>query len=335
MIISIWGEPSSGKTTLFHLLTASGSYTSKGGDLVGVSRVPDPRVDFLSGMFKPKKTTYATIEFRDIPGYSADPKSGLKACDGIVLVLGAYDGGCVDFEAAYMEFVLSDLEQVERALARLNNGRTKPDRKSEVEFLEKMQGVLGEGRPAREAEETQEEARLLKNYGLLTRKPLVVAVNLSEKQLEKKDIVLKETIEVPTSAVGATVVGFAGSIEQDIAMLPPVEQQAFLAEYGLSEPGINRVSRAAYEASGLISFFTVGDDEVRAWPIKKGATAKEAAGRVHSDIERGFIRAEVFSFDDLRNLGSTRAIKEAGRLRLEAKDYVVKDGDICSFRFNV
>ncbi|MGE5485814.1 MAG: DUF933 domain-containing protein [Ignavibacteriales bacterium] len=357
MNIALIGLPSSGKSSLFSLLTGVEHRTGKNGCAEGIARVPDARIDVLSRLFNPRKTTYAQINLTDPPGYSpALSRSIAKGADAVLLVIGAYalapvappsapgavaasgDRGRTvvsEFDDLLTDMVMGDLQQVEGTLERLTGARGKPQRSGDIEALEAVRMALEQGLPARAADIGRDALALMSSFGLVTWKPVVVAVNLSETQVSSAGYPGNEGLRARCSGIGAEVVEFSCAIEKEVSLLDPGEQQAFLSAYGLLEPGIHRLARAAYSSAGLISFFTCGEDEVRAWPVRAGATAREAAGRIHSDIERGFIRAEVFTFDDIQELGSIRAIKEAGRLRLESRDYIVRDGDVCSFRFNV
>ncbi|NPV70162.1 MAG: redox-regulated ATPase YchF [Firmicutes bacterium] len=341
MNIPLIGLPASGKSSLFALLARSRSGNGKSNG-TGVARVPDPRVDFLSGMYSPGKTTHAQVCLQDNPGYSAAAAASLaRKADAVVLMVGAFaaaagDGQVVrEFDSLLSDLVIADLAQVESTLERMRNPRGGPHRDNEIAALAQVQGVLESGLPASLANLSPEDRTLLGGYGLATWRPIVVAVNLSEEQLGQAGYPGKAELARRCRESGGQMVEFGCLVENEIASLPPEDQQSFLSEYGLQEPGIHRLARAVYESMGLVSFFTVGEDEVRAWPLRRGSNARQAAGKIHSDIERGFIRAEIFSFDDLVRLGSARAVKESGRLRLESRDYIIQDGDICSFRFNV
>lgn len=346
MDIAVIGLPSAGKTSLFSLLTGAGAKPGKNGVSEGVAKVPDDRIDYLSAMFRPKKTTYAQMNLLDQPGYSAAAaRSMAKSVDALLVVTGVYalapGGGSASetasslFDDLITDIILGDLQQVEGTIERLTCSRGKPPSALDMEVLQKARSVLEQGLPARSAELNRDEQGAMHALGLASWKPIVVAVNLSEDQVTSGDYPGKQGLAERCSAMGAQMVEFSCAIEKEVSLLDAADQQSFLSAYGLSEPGVKRLARAAYECAGLISFFTCGEDEVRAWPIKRGLTAREAAGKIHTDIERGFIRAEVFSFSDLKERGSVRAVKEAGRFRLESRDYVVCDGDICSFRFNV
>ncbi len=357
MNIAIIGMQSSGKSSLFSLLTGIEPRNGKNGCAEGIARVPDERVDALSGLFNPRKTTYAQIGLTDHPGYSPSTcRSIAKNADALLFVIGAFSidpsspapgqgasGSRGDarrtvvseYDDLLTDMVLGDLQQVEGTLERMSRARGKPQRTGDIEALEAVRRALSDGTPARAANLDPEARSLMSSFGFATWKPAVVAVNLSEDQISSGEYSGKDDLLARCSDIGAEVMEFSCMVEKEVALLDRDEQQSFLSAYGLLEPGINRLAIAAYRSAGLISFFTCGEDEVRAWTVRVGATAREAAGKIHTDIERGFIRAEVFSFDDIQEYRSVRALKEAGKFRLESKDYVVKDGDVCSFRFNV
>ncbi len=345
MNVMLVGLPGSGKSSLFALLTGSRAGNSRSNG-AGVAWVPDARIDFLSKMYHPRKTTYAQIQLHDSPGYSAAGAVGLaKKADAVVITLGAFaaaPGDCRvvgDLDTVVADLVIADLAQVEATLERMRNPRGGPRKEHDIAALERVRESLESGRPAYLARSLggfePAHATLMNGYGLATWRPIVVAVNVSEDQMAGPDYPGRSELVDRCREFSTEPVEFCCPVEREIARLPESEQQAFLSSYGLEEPGLHRLARAVYRSLGLISFFTVGEDEVRAWPVARGSTARQAAGKIHSDIERGFIRAEVFSFDDLAALGSARAVKESGRLRLESRDYIIQDGDVCSFRFNV
>jgi len=357
MKIGLVGLPKSGKTTLFNLLTGSSVATSKydagRAELhTGVARVPDPRVDRLTGLFKPKKTTYATFEVVDLAGIEKGERGALDAkefrnADALLHVVRAFTDEArgvadprrdiLDLE---MELILADLDVVERRLERLEVSIKKQRKEAEV----KEQDVLARLKTALESETalravtlTVDDARLIRGFTFLSQKPILHLVNVEEKAIAEGERVAERYHLAEIAGRPHTRVGWVSAvIEAEIAALEGAEQQAFLTDLGLAEPAINRVLRECFALLGLISFFTVGEDEVRAWPIPSGTRAQDAAGAVHSDIARGFIRAEVNGYDELVAAeGSFDALKKAGRLRLEGKDYLVEDGEVCHFRFNV
>jgi GTP-binding protein YchF len=357
MKIGLIGLPKSGKTTLFNLLTGQSIATSRydigRAELhTGVARVPDERVDRLHELFKPRKTTYATFEVVDLAGIAKGERASLdtkefRNADALVHVvrgfaddaLGAPDPrrDIVDLE---MELVLSDLEVVERRLERLEVSIKKQRKDAEVkerEILARLETALEQETPLRAVELTVDEAKLVRGFTFLSQKPIFHVVNLDEKAIADGERVVERFALAEVAGHARTRVGWVSAvIETEIARLEGAEQQAFLHDLGLAEPAIRRILRECYALLGLVSFFTCGEDEVRAWPVPSGTRAQDAAGTVHSDIARGFIRAEVNRYEDLVAVdGSFADLKARGQLRLEGKDYIVQDGDVCHFRFNV
>jgi hypothetical protein len=317
-----------------------------GGELrLGTVKVPDERIDSLSKIFKPKKTTYAEIVFCDVPGeHGADHKGLSKKAlqqirdqDVLCLVLRAFDNPAVegkpdpaaDLEAFHAECLLADLDVVERRLDRAK--KDKPDAR-ELAAFELMKSTLEQELPIRALGEQALHRDSLRGYGFLTDRPLLVAVNRGEAEAAQP---LPETLAKRIAALHGAGLALSANVEAEIAALDPGDRAAFLEDLGLKEPALTRFIRTAYGLMELISFFTVGEDEVRAWPIRRGTHARAAAGKIHSDLERGFIRAEVMPYDVFMKYGSEHAAREAGHLLLEGKDYVVKDGDILHIRFNV
>ena len=357
MKIGLVGLPKSGKTTLFNLLTgssvATARYDTGRAELhTGVARVPDPRVDVLRGLFNPKKTTYATFEVVDLAGIAKGERAGLETkefrnADALLHVVRAFADATLgapdpkrDIEDLETELLLADLEVVERRLERLESSIKKQRKDAEVkerELLLRLKTALEAERPLRGEALTADEDKTLRGFTFLSAKPIFHIVNLDEKAIPTGERVaetfnLADIVGRPRTRVGWV----SAVIETEIARLEGEEQQAFLADLGLSEPAIRRVLRECYGLLGLVSFFTVGEDEVRAWPIAEGTRAQNAAGVVHSDIARGFIRAEVNGYDELVAVdGSFADLRARGQLRLEGKDYVVRDGEVCHFRFNV
>jgi hypothetical protein len=354
MKLGIIGLPQSGKTTIFNALTRGHQPVATSGGRIevhtGVVDVPDERVDRLSALFKPKKTIYAKETYADIAGLegsktaiSGSLLNQLTQMDGFVHVARCFDdpnvphpAGSVDprRDIATMdsELLLNDLIAVERKLERLleerkkGGGRDKAIIEREIALFERFKAHLETDRPLREISLTQEEEKTLAGFGFLTRKPVLLALNLAEGQaLPQVDYHFPHT----------SLVGLQGKLEMEIAQLPPQDAQVFMAEYGIDEPGLNRAIRLSYDLLGLQSFFTVGEDEVRAWTVRRGATAHEAAGAIHTDLQKGFIRAEVIGYDDLMALGGWAEARARGKLRLEGKEYIVKDGEIVHIRFNV
>ncbi len=344
MKIGLVGKPQTGKTTLFRLLTQANKDQSarSASSSVGVMEVPDARVDWLSDLFKPKKTTYARIDLSDLQPYKGQEfLNSVRNLDALIIVVGDFlASGDGAEETAFIddvetEFFVADLSSVESRLERLTSNRAKPLAAGEMEFLDKCKRSLDDSVPLRNIDFLQHEEAFLSNFAFFTMKPVILAVNVLEDVLAQGDYPGKAYIQAKSEQGGYPVVVFSGEVETEIAVLPEKERLAFLEVYGLSETGVSRIARASYQGLGLISFFTVGDDEVRAWTVAEGSNAKTAAGKIHTDLEKGFIRAEVVSYSELREAGSLKACKEKGQLRLEGKDYTVKDGDILNIRFNV
>jgi hypothetical protein len=346
MKIGLVGFAGSGKTTVFNTMTGLAVPVGYGGELrIGVVRVPDARIDALSKVFSPKKTTYAEITFCDVPGEHGAEKKGLsmKALqqirdqDALCLVLRDFPNPAIevdadplgDLEAFHLECVLADLKLVER---RLDRARKEKAPAQEVAAFEKMRATLEDGRPLRVLSEAELDRGPLRGYGFLTDKPLLVAFNRDEARAAEP---MPPAFAARVEGLRAAGLVLSASVEAEIAGLAPEEQAAFLEDLGLHESALARFIRAAYQLLDLISFFTVGEDEVRAWPIHRGTRAREASGRIHSDLERGFIRAEVIPYAVFLAHGSEHAVKVAGKLQIEGKEYVVSDGDIMHVRFNV
>lgn len=354
MRLGIIGLPQSGKTTVFNALTRGHQpLTTSGGRFevhTGVVDVPDKRVDDLSDMFKPKKTIYAKVTYADIAGLegSRSAISGqllnlLTQMDGLLHVVRCFEDDNVphpsgnvdpqrDIATMEAELLLNDMIAVERKLERLEDerrkggGREKPVIDREIALFERFKQALSGEVPLREIELTAEEQKTLSGFGFLTRKPMLVLLNLHEGQ---------EMPPVEYSHPHCDLVALQGKLEMEIAQLDPADAEDFMAEYGITELGLARVIRVSYGLLGLISFFTVGPDEVRAWTLQRGSSAYEAAGEIHTDLQKGFIRAEVIPYDELITLGGLTEAKAKGRLRLEGKEYVVNDGEIVHIRFNV
>jgi GTP-binding protein YchF len=340
------GYAQSGKTTLFNALT--GLHKGSGGGRaqvnLGAIKVPDPRIDALSAIFKPRKTTYAEMQFVDVPGpagkgsgLDADALKALGGVDSFCLVVRGFpaaDGAPPDPERELRDFdaelVLHDLALVEKRLDRLRKEHGKGG--AEFHELERIHAQLDPGRPLRTMPWSEAEEKELVHFAFLSRRPMLVVVNVGEDAAAAPP---PPAVEAAARERGSEVLSLCAAVEAEIAELAPAEQPEFLASLGLSEPAQARFIRAAYHLLDLVSFFTVGEDEVRAWPIHRGDRAPRAAGRIHSDLERGFIRAEVVHYDDFIALGSESKAKQEGKLRLEGKEYVVRDGDILNIRFAV
>jgi GTP-binding protein YchF len=346
MKIGLVGFAGSGKTTVFNTMTGLHVPVGYGGEVrLGAVRVPDERIDKLSKIFSPKKTTYAEISFCDVPGEHGADKKGLspkslqqiREQDVLCLVLRDFPNPAIealadplqDLEAFHFESVVADLEIVSR---RLDRARKENAPKNEQAMFERMKTALEEGHPLRQLSATELDRSQLKGYGLLTDRPLLVALNRDEARAAEP---MPNELSQRLDGLLAAGLVLSASVEAEIAGLAPDEQVAFLEDLGLEESALARFIRTAYGLLDLISFFTVGPDEVRAWTIRRGTKARQAAGRIHSDLERGFIRAEVIPYTVFMEFGSEHAVKESGKLQVEGKDYVVSDGDIMHVRFNV
>ena len=346
MKIGLVGFAGSGKTTVFNTMTGMDVPVGFGGELrLGIVRVPDERIDKLSGIFSPKKTTLAEMSFCDIPGEHGAEKKGLsprglqqiRDQEALCLVLRDFVNPALegesdpagDLEAFHTECLFADLEIVERRLERAVKERAEPQ---EVAAFELMKATLEDERPLRMLSAQELNRDYLRGYGLLTDRPLLVALNRDETKAAEP---MPEVIVARLEELDAAGLVLSASVEAEIAGLDPEDQAAFLEDLGLAEPALARFIRTAYGLLDLISFFTVGEDEVRAWTIRRGTTARPAAGRIHSDLERGFIRAEVIPYTTFIEFGSEQAVKDAGRFQVEGKEYVLADGDIMHVRFNV
>lgn len=344
MKVGLIGHRGAGKTTLFNMLTGLqaqvGGFAGKEEVHLGVIKVPDARIDKLAQIFKPKKTTYAEIRFTDFPPSEGEEtlKSNttlvaqMREVDAIALVLRDFNDDAHPLKALnnlLTEMILSDLAVVENRRSRLKKEKARPQ---EENLLERCAHALENEQSLRSLSFSADEENLAAGFGFLSRKPVLVIFNQPDEKAGKPlDPPYQE--ELQRRALDGLTLG--GKVEMEIAQLDDSDRMAFLKEIGIEEPARDRFIRASYGLLDLISFFTTGEDEVRAWTVTQGAIAKRAAGKIHSDIERGFIRAEVIAYDDFVVHGSELKCKEAGKLRLEGKDYVVKDGDIIHFRFAV
>lgn len=349
MEIGVIGLPYVGKTTLLELLSGQ-DVTGK----VAVARVPDPRLEVLAGMFHPKKVTFATLQLTEVAGLSPGRLErgernaffdAVRRSDALLHVVRAFDDPAVphplgevdalrDARLVEEELLLADLERTESLVQRMGKKHARSrEEDMALEVLAKSAVALGEAMPLRRLDLTQDEVSALSGFGLLTLRQELVVCNASEEALREGQGF--DDLRAWASDNAATVLAYSAKVEGEIASLPPEERGEFLAAYGLRESGTDRLARAAYGALHLISFLTAGADEVRAWPVTEGTAARKAAGKIHSDIERGFIRAEVAGYQDLEAAGNWKALKDRGGIRLEGKDYIIQDGDIVNFRFNV
>ena len=326
---------------------------------VGIVDVPDERIDKLAEMYNPKKVTRAYIEFVDIAGLVKGASKGeglgnkflasIRECDAIVHVVRCFEDTNIthvdgsidpvrDIETINLELIFSDLEMLERKIDRTKKAM-KGDKSlaSEVELYERVKEALEAGRLAKSLEYTEEEEALMRDLFLITMKPVIYAANVAEDDFSKgiENNALVNRVKEYAAAEGSEVMPVSAKIEEEISQLEPDEREMFLEDLGMSESGLDRLIKASYSLLGLISYLTAGEPEVRAWTITRGTKAPQAAGKIHSDFERGFIRAEVVHYDDLMACGTMAAAKEKGLVRSEGKEYVMKDGDIVLFRFNV
>lgn len=353
MKVGLVGFAGSGKTTIFNTLTGLtaevGGYGAKEKANIGVIKVPDGRIDQLAELFHPKKQTYAEISFVDVAGPQADDptrsESGLDAklvqhmreVDALVHVVRAFDNPMLlqdadpirDIQSFDSELLLTDLVQIENRIVRLKKER---DSTRERELLERLKGELEAEHLLRDVELAPEESAMLAGFRFLSLKPLLVLLNVGEDAAASQP---SEAVKTVAESKHLGLIQMAGKTEMEIAELAPEEQRDFLQDLGINETARDRFIRAAYSLLDLISFLTAGEDECRAWPIKRGTSAQKAAGKIHSDIERGFIRAEVVRIEDLLEFKSEARCREQGKLRLEGKEYPVQDGDVIHFRFNV
>jgi ribosome-binding ATPase len=353
MKVGLVGFAGSGKTTIFNTLTGLaaevGGYGAREKANVGVIKVPDSRVESLAELFNPKKKTFAEISFVDVAGPQADnadrsetgldPKivQHMREVDALVHVVRAFDNPMLlqdadpprDIRAFDDELVLTDLVQIEN---RINRLKKEKDSARETELMNKLKDALESETPLRNLELAPEELMMMAGFRFLSLKPLLVLLNTGEDDAANEPP--REVVELAASK-GLSLMAMSGKVEMEIAQLATDEQREFLADLGINEPARDRFIRAAYRLLDLISFLTAGEDECRAWSIMRGTSAHKAAGVIHSDIERGFIRAEVVRFEDLVACGSEARCREQGKLRLEGKEYVVQDGDVVHFRFNV
>lgn len=354
MQTGIIGLPLVGKTSLFRILTRArvDTHSAPTQTHVGIARVPDERVAKLAEVFKPKKTTYATIEYVDIGGIQKDREKNsaslvpLREADALAHVVRLFENPAVphdgpldamrDIESVEIELMLTDLEQASKRMERLEKDLKKKKEtllETELHLLTRCRKALEEEKPLRELEFKPEEYKMLNGFMFLTRKPVLYVLNIGDEEAPEIDrIIEKHHLEKLALKPHTAVVPFCGKIEAELAELPDSEAAEMMRAYGLAESGRDRLIQASYRLLGLISFLTCGEPECRAWTIERGMTAQKAAGAIHSDIERGFIKAEVVNWEDLLKAGSFPAARERGQVRLEGKEYIVQEGDVILFR---
>lgn len=359
----IVGLPNVGKSTLFNAITKQNILAANYPFAtiepnVGVVIVPDKRLDFLNNLYQPKSLVPTAFEFTDIAGLVSGASQGeglgnkflshIREVDAIVEVVRCFENKNIihvennvdpirDIEIINVELILADLEVVENRLNRIGKKASMSKDKEtikEVELLNKVKGNLVKNFPLRRMDFDKEELKILKPFNFLTLKPIIYMANVSEEDLLNKNNPLVLQVEGYAEAENAKVIKVCAKIEAELSDLDEEEKQVFLNDLGIEESGLNKLIKSTYSLLGLQTFFTAGTDEVRAWTFKKGMKAPECAGIIHTDFEKGFIKAEIFNYYDLEKYGDEKLVKEAGKVRLEGKEYLMQDGDICYFRFN-
>jgi len=353
--VALIGLLQSGKSTVFSAISAKAPAPAGSTNIEeAIVQVPDDRLDFLAGYYKPKKVTHATVDCLDVPGFDLTNEHGraaarrlinhIRTVDLLVLVVRSFDEPTVpayinridpaaDINELKTELMLGDLELIETRIEKLQKQIHKPTKtqeqdKAELALHQRLKETIEQEKPIKAAVETESELAIIKSLGFMTLKPIVVAVNLGEDGLDEKT-------DLPVVGGSTDIVGICAKLEYELAQLDEQSREEFMKDLGIEATAKDKFVTSCYSALGLISFLTVVSGELRAWPIKKGTTALDAAGKIHSDIKKGFIKAEVFSFDDLEKFGGEKELRSAGRIRLEGKDYIVADGDIIKFKFNV
>ncbi|MCY0880488.1 MAG: redox-regulated ATPase YchF [Firmicutes bacterium] len=355
MDIGLIGLPRSGKTTVFNLLTGSSEQVNAYGagkveTRKALANIPDDRLGKLSEIYHPKKVTTAQVEIVDVPGLSREETGGVNKffqdihqVDALIHVIRGFEDvtgeaphPLKDLEDMEMELGLADLDLLEKRRDRLHSGKKMTEEnRQELGLVERLIAALENNQRLTQIDLSEEEQRLIRGYQFLTLKPIIWVINTSDDALAAGDYPDASALQERSRETDVPVVVMAAALEQEMEALLEEDRQAFMADLGIKESGTQRVAQAIYQRLGLISFLTAGEDEVRAWPIPRGISAKGAAGKIHSDIERGFIRAEVIAYEDLLAAGTMAHAKEQGLMRLEGKEYVVQDGDVINFRFNV